>query len=569
MMSRLLLMWRICHLVVLIVRSEQTVGEEKKKKRRRPNVCFSEMSSNSHSSFCSTAEETDEDEETTSEPFKVQPFDTLLSSTSRYLIMEFTGEGSFGQVARALNLIISQEVALKILKTESESEREIRMLEALSVLDPVKHSVVHFCEKFHDRGHTCLVFEKLDMDLLGLFKQQQWEPLTPNEIRPITHQLLTALVALKSLGVVHADLKPDNIMLVNHLTEPYRVKLIDFGLSFMVSEEDTFGKTIQPQGYRAPEVSLGLPVSQAIDVWGLGCVLLFLYLVQHPFSTTCEYQEMKGIVDMLGQPADDLLHAGYFTQRFFRENQFWHDPEWWMKTPVEYQRTTGLEPEESTSPVRLLDDLLTLYPWMQGSTELGDTRAFVSLLKCLLHTDSEMRISPERALTHPFLTMVHLSHQTDGLYFKDTVDKMRIVGLDDSYDYLYSDEEDFIDISVTPRSTDTGSEVEDESGHERHPDSETEEESGDEENSATPGSTDTGSEVEDEEEESATPNTTAASDDFCSATGELTVSRHVADESEQTLSPVAVKKNRLRRIREFFYRVKSAILKKFKGKESV
>lgn len=146
---------------------------------------------------------------------------------------------------------------------------------------------------------------------------------------------------------------------------------------------------------------------------------------------------------------------------------------------------------------------------------------------------------------------------------------MRIVGLDDSYDYLYSDEEDFIDISVTPRSTDTGSEVEDESGHERHPDSETEEESGDEENSATPGSTDTGSEVEDEEEESATPNTTAASDDFCSATGELTVSRHVADESEQTLSPVAVKKNRLRRIREFFYRVKSAILKKFKGKESV
>lgn len=62
-------------------------------------------------------------------------------------------------------------------------------------------------------------------------------------------QLLTALDGLKSLGMVHADLKLDNIMLVNHLSEPFRVKLIDFGLSFM-SSEDKLGKKVQPAGSR-------------------------------------------------------------------------------------------------------------------------------------------------------------------------------------------------------------------------------------------------------------------------------------------------------------------------------
>ena len=41
---------------------------------------------------------------------------------------------------------------------------------------------------------------------------------------------------------------------------------------------------------RAPEISLGLPFSEAVDVWGVGCVLVFLYLAQNPFSLKCEYQ---------------------------------------------------------------------------------------------------------------------------------------------------------------------------------------------------------------------------------------------------------------------------------------
>lgn len=69
------------------------------------------------------------------------------------------------------------------------------MLDALRALDPVKKNVVHFFEKFQDQGHTCLVFEKLDMNLFTLLEQRQWEHLTLNEIRPIAHQVKTMLLS--------------------------------------------------------------------------------------------------------------------------------------------------------------------------------------------------------------------------------------------------------------------------------------------------------------------------------------------------------------------------------------
>jgi homeodomain interacting protein kinase len=55
-------------------------------------------------------------------------------------------------------------------------------------------------------------------------------------IRPVTQQVLTALLKLKSLHLIHADLKPENIMLVDPVQFPYRVKVIDFGSASHVSK---------------------------------------------------------------------------------------------------------------------------------------------------------------------------------------------------------------------------------------------------------------------------------------------------------------------------------------------
>ncbi|CAB1444427.1 unnamed protein product [Pleuronectes platessa] len=339
----------------------------------------------------------------------------LCSGTNRYLINKVCGEGTFAKVVKAANLNTSQEVVLKILKDDTHAPREMRMLEAVSELNPTTKNLVHCIETFKDHGKTCLVFERLDMSLYQLLIKQHWCPLTLNEIRPIAHQLLTAFDALKSIGVVHADLKLDNVMLVNHMSKPFRVKLIDFGLSFKTSE-NMHGKKTQPRGYRAPEVSLGLPVSEKIDMWGLGCLLLALYLGNHPFAIDCEYQAMKGIVDMLGQPPYHLLKAGRYTCKFFIKDKHWCIPGWSLKIPIEYERGTGIQTKRWVGQISRLDDLITLQPVRHRSIALQDRRAFVSLLKCLLHTDARWRITPMDGLSHPFLTMVHLKDNMENPY---------------------------------------------------------------------------------------------------------------------------------------------------------
>lgn len=80
-------------------------------------------------------------------------------------------------------------------------------------------------ECFVHKNHACLVFEMLEQNLYDFLKQNKFRPLPLKYIRPITQQVLTALLKLKQLGLIHADLKPENIMLVDPARHPYRVKV--------------------------------------------------------------------------------------------------------------------------------------------------------------------------------------------------------------------------------------------------------------------------------------------------------------------------------------------------------
>lgn len=91
-------------------------------------------------------------------------------------------------------------------------------------------------ECFQHKGHTCLVFEMLEQNLYDFLKHSKFSPLPLRHIRPILQQVATALMKLKSLGLIHADLKPENIMLVDPVRQPYRVKVIDFGSASHVSK---------------------------------------------------------------------------------------------------------------------------------------------------------------------------------------------------------------------------------------------------------------------------------------------------------------------------------------------
>ncbi|XP_028329155.1 uncharacterized protein LOC114479599 [Gouania willdenowi] len=336
----------------------------------------------------------------------------LRSSTTEYTILEFIGEGSFGKVAKCQVGITSKLVAVKILKNRDDIEYERQMLTYINFLN--SDNVIKFYEHFYHLFCTCLVFELLEMDLFTFLIRKQKKPMFVYEIRPIAKQMLVALQGLVSLEVMHADIKPDNIMLANIKECAYRVKLIDFGLAIRSSGARQ-GLILQPIGYRAPEICLGLLYTESIDMWGLGCTLAFLYLTQNLFIVNCEYLMMKSMVEILGMPSDNELAFGMHSKRFFCQEEDELGLRWRLLTPEEYSGINKIKAKEwptGKPHYTSLDELFCAIK-KEDAEEIKDIRMFIDFLKKMLHLDGWMRITPEVALQHPFITMSHLSQDPD------------------------------------------------------------------------------------------------------------------------------------------------------------
>ncbi|XP_028332424.1 homeodomain-interacting protein kinase 2-like, partial [Gouania willdenowi] len=340
----------------------------------------------------------------------------LCSSSTKYTIIEFTGEGSFGKVAKCQVNSTCEIVAVKILKDEvvQNVQHELSMLSRISTLDPDHFNVVKFYEKFEYFGYTCLVFELLEKDLFQFVINDLCSSMYVHQICPIAKQMLVALQGLQYRGVIHADIKVDNVMLANNEENSYKVKLIDFGLA-LPSSAARCGMKLQPIGARAPEVCLGLPFTEVIDMWGLGCMLAFLYLDYGLFPVHCEYLMMQSMVELLGMPADYQLNSGVHTKRFFSQKDDEFGSGWRLLTPEEYSAINAKGAQEWDAwrcHFKSWDDLLYIYE-EEDAEEFKDRRVFIDFLKQVLHPDGEERISPTEALQHPFITMSHLGQDPD------------------------------------------------------------------------------------------------------------------------------------------------------------
>jgi len=158
--------------------------------------------------------------------------------------------------------------------------------------------------------------------------------------------VLTALLKLKQLGLIHADLKPENIMLVDPVRQPYRVKVIDFGSASHVSKAicNTY---LQSRYYRAPEIILGLPFGEAIDMWSLGCVVAELFLGWPLYPGSSEYDQIRYISQTQGLPSERMLGSATKTIKFFYRDNETNYPIWRLKTPEEHELETGIKSKEA------------------------------------------------------------------------------------------------------------------------------------------------------------------------------------------------------------------------------
>ncbi|XP_010218241.1 PREDICTED: homeodomain-interacting protein kinase 4, partial [Tinamus guttatus] len=246
---------------------------------------------------------------------------TLESGTECYDVVDTLGKGTFGEVAKSWRRSTGEMVAIKILQDDGHRRRvvrnELKLLRAMGALDADAAHIVRFLEAFHDGAKCYLVFELLEQNLFDFQKEHDFSPLPVRHIRTITAQVLTALAKLQELAIIHADLKPENIMLVDHARHPFRVKLIDFGSASILSEVRSIPEPyIQSRFYRAPEILLGLPFCEKVDVWSLGCVMAELHLGWPLYPGGSEYDQVRYICETQGLPRGALLQAARKAPRF-------------------------------------------------------------------------------------------------------------------------------------------------------------------------------------------------------------------------------------------------------------
>jgi homeodomain interacting protein kinase len=351
--------------------------------------------------------------------YQLLQHEVLYSSTSAaYEVLEFLGRGTFGQVVKCWKRGTSEIVAIKILKNHPsyarQGEIEVNILRCLGHENADEYNFVRAYEFFKHKNHTCLVFEMLEQNLYDFLKHNKFQPLPLKYIRPVAQQVLTALLKLKSLGLIHADLKPENIMLVDPLRFPYRVKVIDFGSASHVSKA-VCSTYLQSRYYRAPEILLGLPYCESIDMWSLGCVIAELFLGWPLYPGSSEYDQIRYISQTQGLPSEHILTTATKTKRFFnREICETHYPFWRLKSPEEHENETGVKSKEARKYIfNCLDDMGQInVPTDIDGTELIaekiDRHELIDLLKNMLMLDQDRRITPSEALNHPFQTLSHL-----------------------------------------------------------------------------------------------------------------------------------------------------------------
>uniref|UniRef100_A0A3B3H632 Protein kinase domain-containing protein n=1 Tax=Oryzias latipes TaxID=8090 RepID=A0A3B3H632_ORYLA len=199
-------------------------------------------------------------------------------------------------------------------QVEIKNHEESEAMKLIEDLDPDENNLIKFYECFSYKNVVCLVYDILDECLCDCLEDD--DPTDLCNIRAIALQMFQALHALKSVGVVHGDIKLDNIMFAEE--ESLRIKLIDFGFA-MKAKNLLKGTNIQVTPFRAPEVLLGLPLDESIDMWGLGVVLASLYYGNYPFPCETEYETIRAMVQIFGLPEEDLLnHLRLFLRLFPR-----------------------------------------------------------------------------------------------------------------------------------------------------------------------------------------------------------------------------------------------------------
>jgi len=254
------------------------------------------------------------------------------------------------------------------------------------------------------RGHLCLVFECMWDNLrVALKKYTKNAGMSLQAVRVYTKQLLTALRHIHKCEVIHADIKPDNILIsAGHNV----VKICDLG-SAMYTEEVEVTPYLVSRFYRAPEIVLGIKYGFPIDVFAIGCTLCELFTGKVLFPGKSNNDMIRLFMEVKGKFPHKMIKSGITWKQHFNEDMDFKHQDTNKATRKKVVRTitdmsvkrpiidivmarVGTEKQKSDKP----EDILYC----------KKAKQFADLINQMTTLDPERRINATDALSHPFVS---------------------------------------------------------------------------------------------------------------------------------------------------------------------
>ena len=298
----------------------------------------------------------------------------------RFEIRAVLGKGAFGQVIRCFDHKTKTSVALKIIvNTEIMQEQgrvEVGIIQHLNKYDKdSKHHIIRGMDFFVFRNHICASFEILGPNLYEYSRSMRFKPIPSNAMKPISMQILQGLAFCHSHGIIHCDIKPENILLIPGGFK--NIKIIDFGSSCFIGQQRY--EYIQSRFYRAPEVILGIKYGPPMDIWSFGCIVIEMMIGKPIFPGCDEHEQIEMLMEVFGPPPKEIINECSRRREFF-------SPDGRLRLPKDRRKRRQVGAISLQQMTRINDPLL------------------IDLLQKCFEWDQNKRITAEEALNHPYFT---------------------------------------------------------------------------------------------------------------------------------------------------------------------
>ena len=234
----------------------------------------------------------------------------IAESIAQYRIIKKLGAGGMGEVYLALDTKLDRKVAIKILRLDSLPEenltkRLLREAQAAAKLDHANICAVYDVNEADSL--TFIVMQYIEGETLA--EKMDRQPLELSTVVAVVEQAAEGLAEAHTHGVVHRDLKPQNLM----ITTRGQVKILDFGLAKQVYTSDqvdadastasmlsTPGNVVGTMPYMSPEQLQGEPLDASSDIFSLGVIFYEMLAGKHPFKDKSAAVTISRII--LGEP---------------------------------------------------------------------------------------------------------------------------------------------------------------------------------------------------------------------------------------------------------------------------